>query len=125
MTQKAEITFEVEETIVLKQGGKIASDFCPRCGQTVDMVSPDVLALATSSSEREIFRLIESGEAFFSEIGRVLACSGCVHRCLSRDVMAERTDLFPAGFITGDNAPEYRSVSGILSEGEKTDEKES
>src|SRR5213079_1380934 len=73
MTQKAEITFEVEETVVLKQGGKIATEYCSRCSEIVEMLSPDVLALVTATSEREIFRLIETGSIYFEESERLVA----------------------------------------------------
>lgn len=77
MPQTSQITFEVEETIVLKQGGKLVREFCPRCGKYADMVSPDVLALIAGATEREIFRLIERGEIHFIESGRLVACMGC------------------------------------------------
>ena len=82
MSQKTEIKFEVEETVVLKQGGKILRDFCPKCGQMVDMVSPDVLALVMGASEREIFRLVERGAIYFIEADRVIVCPACYHRSL-------------------------------------------
>src|SRR5262249_47168124 len=82
MAQKTEITFEVEETVTLKQGGKIATQFCPRCEEVVEMVSPDVLSLATGSSEREIFRLIETGAIHFTEGERLVVCPGCYHKLI-------------------------------------------
>jgi len=84
MTQKAEITFEVEETVVLKQGGKIMTEYCPRCCETVDMVSPDILALLGGTSEREIFRLVEGGFIQFIEKGRIYACPGCLSKMVDR-----------------------------------------
>lgn len=80
MTQKAEITFEVEETIVLKQGGKLQRDLCPRCGITVDMLSPDVLSLVSGATEREIFRLVETDAIYFVETGRLVACPSCFRK---------------------------------------------
>jgi hypothetical protein len=77
MTQKPQITFEVEETIVLKQGGKLVRQYCPRCGVEADLVSPDILALVTGASEREIFRLVECNTIFFIESGRLVACLSC------------------------------------------------
>jgi hypothetical protein len=83
MKQRAAITFEAEETIVLKQGRKAVIDFCPTCGTDVEMISPDVLALLTGVSERTIFRLIEAGRIHFIEPDRVLACSRCYRESLS------------------------------------------
>ena len=82
MKQKAEITFEVEETIVLKQGGKMSSEHCPQCSATTHMLSPDVLSLVTGMSERDIFRLVEIGAVHFVENGRLLACPGCLKRLM-------------------------------------------
>jgi hypothetical protein len=78
MTQKMEITFEVEETITVKQGGKILIEICPRCGQETELASPEVIALATGASEREIFRLMETGQIYFVEADRVYACTRCL-----------------------------------------------
>lgn len=78
MSQKTEFTFEVEETVILKQGGNILAEYCPKCGQIIEMASPEVIALATRHSEREIFRLIESGQIHYIEDGRIYACTRCV-----------------------------------------------
>jgi hypothetical protein len=77
MGQRTEFTFEVEETYTLKQGGRIPSEFCPKCCQITEMASPEVIALATNRSEREIFRLIEAGLIHFVEVERVYACTRC------------------------------------------------
>jgi hypothetical protein len=78
MVKKTEFTFELEETYTLKQGGRIPSEFCPKCCQITEMASPEVIALATGTSEREIFRLIESGKIHYMEDDRVYACTRCI-----------------------------------------------
>jgi hypothetical protein len=85
MAKKTEITFEVEETFILKQGGKIVTEFCSGCGADVDFVSPDILRMATGTSEREIFRLIETGAIHFVEAERLVVCPGCYNRLLLED----------------------------------------
>ena len=80
MTQRPDITLEFEETVVLKQGGKLLTDFCPQCGETVDMLSPDVLSLVSGISEREIFRFVENATIYFVESGRIVACLSCLQR---------------------------------------------
>lgn len=80
MAEKTEITFEVEETVILKQGGKIVTAYCPLCRIDTDLVSPDVLALVTDATEREIFRLIEAGAIHFEEAGRLVVCPGCYEK---------------------------------------------
>ena len=80
MTQRPDITLEFEETVVLKQGGKLMAGVCPQCGETVDMLSPDVLSLVSGMSEREIFRLVENATIYFVESGRIVACLSCLER---------------------------------------------
>jgi hypothetical protein len=82
MTRKAEIVFEVEETVVVRRTGKIVAEYCPRCDQLVDMLSPDVLASIAGASEREIFRLLEAGVIHFVETEHVYACPKCYKRVL-------------------------------------------
>jgi hypothetical protein len=78
MTRRPEITLEFEETVVLKQGGKLLTDFCPRCGEIVDLLSPDVISLMTGMSERHIFQMVENSLIHFVESGRVVACLSCL-----------------------------------------------
>lgn len=83
MSQKTELKFEVEETVLLKQGGKIAREYCPQCRREVDMVSPEVLALVMGASEREVFRLVESGSLPFLEAERLVVCADCYRRLVA------------------------------------------
>ena len=78
MKRKTEITFEKEETIVLRQGEKMLAAFCPRCQTLVEMATPQICALVTGLSEREVFRLIETGKIHFLETERVLVCLNCL-----------------------------------------------
>jgi hypothetical protein len=94
VSQKTELKFEVEETVVLRQGGKIARDYCPKCCQAVDMVSPDVLALVMGASEREIFRLVEAGMIYFVEADRLMICNCCYRRMPSGNRTAAASDGF-------------------------------
>ncbi len=77
MEKRAEITLEVEETLILRSGERMASEFCPNCKATSVMAAPEILAAMTGSSEREIFRLIEAGAVWFSEGARLVACLSC------------------------------------------------
>jgi hypothetical protein len=74
MKQKTEITLEVEETIILRQGEKTLVDFCPQCQALVEMTTPQIAAALFNLSEREIFRLIENGRLHFTEAERVFIC---------------------------------------------------
>ena len=74
MKRKAEITFEVEETIIVRREAIILTAFCPECLTFVEMASPVSIADFLDFTEREIFRLIEAGEIHFIEAGRILVC---------------------------------------------------
>ena len=54
MTQKAEITFEIEETITLRSGETVLRVFCPLCQTVVEVASPQVAG-------PEVFRQVEPG----------------------------------------------------------------
>ena len=92
MTEEPSITYEFEETVVLKQGGKLITKFCPKCGHTVDMLSPDVLSLVVGITEREIFRLIENGSIHFVELGRIVGCLSCLKRLVGTLILLSRID---------------------------------
>jgi hypothetical protein len=72
--------FEVEETIVLRQGEQICSEYCPQCQLVSAMVSPRAIAISSGAKEREIFRMIETGEIYFVEVDCVRVCLSCLHR---------------------------------------------
>ncbi|HQU82701.1 MAG TPA: hypothetical protein PKY59_06240 [Pyrinomonadaceae bacterium] len=74
MKRKAEITFEIEETIILRQAQRITDAFCPQCAKQVEMASPQTIADLSDYSEREIFRLVEAGKLHFIETERILIC---------------------------------------------------
>ncbi|MGH9767354.1 MAG: hypothetical protein ACREAB_07965 [Blastocatellia bacterium] len=80
MKQKVEIIFEVEETIVLRQGVQMRSEFCPQCRLVSAMIVPRAIAIFSGAKEREIFRLIEAGEIYFVEADGVRVCISCLHR---------------------------------------------
>jgi hypothetical protein len=91
MKQKAEIVFEVEETIVLRQGEQVGSEFCPQCRIVSAMIAPRAIAIFSGAKEREIFRLIEAGEIHFVEADGVRVCLSCLNRYGSECRIARRT----------------------------------
>lgn len=74
MKQKTEITFEVEETIILRQVAETLTAFCPQCQALVEMITPQIAAALAGLCEREIFRLIENGRIHFVEAERIFVC---------------------------------------------------
>jgi hypothetical protein len=74
MKRKAEIIFEIEETITLRQSGHELQAFCPRCRALVEMIAPQIAAAICGLGEREIFRSIESGRLHYVEAERILIC---------------------------------------------------
>jgi hypothetical protein len=105
MTQRPDITLEFEETVVLKQGGKLLTEFCPQCSEAVDLLSPDVLSLVSGVSEREIFRLIENNTIHFVESGRIVACLSCLHREVGTATLLTEANLlnFPDRGASGND----------------------
>lgn len=90
MRRTTEITFETEELVSIKArlGFK---GFCGQCNAFVEMVPTDAAAVLTGLGQREIFRLIETGEIHFVEAERVFVC---------RDSLVSRSKL-PAVFDDG------------------------
>ena len=80
MKQRAEITFEQEETLILRQSDCYLQEFCPRCQEIVRLLTPEVMAALAVISEREIFRLIESEQIHFVETKRIYACPSCYQK---------------------------------------------
>jgi hypothetical protein len=77
MKRKREITFEVEETTIVRAAAQTAA-FCPRCRLFVEMLRPETAAALVKLTEREIFVLIESGRLHFLEAERVFVCRNCL-----------------------------------------------
>lgn len=74
MKPKIEITFEMEETVILRQAAKMRTAFCPQCQAIVEMAMPQTVADLSDFTERDIFRLIERTEIHFLEEERVFVC---------------------------------------------------
>lgn len=74
MKNPTEITFETEDTIVLREGSRVCVEYCSGCGKEALMASPQAAGLLAGAGEREIFRLLEAGFLHFSERVRVLIC---------------------------------------------------
>ena len=86
MKRKTEITLEIEELIAIK-ARRAFQGFCRECDAFVEMVPPEAAAVLTGLGEREIFRLIETGEIHFVEAERVFVC---------RDWSVNRAKLLPS-----------------------------
>ena len=69
-----EITFETEETVVLREGSKVSIGYCPGCRRDVLMTTPHTAAFLSGISERFIFRMLENDLLHFTENERVLIC---------------------------------------------------
>ena len=88
MKQKAEIIFEQEETVILRQSAGHLLEFCPTCNETVEFLTPEIMAALANGSEREIFRLIESGKIHYIEKERIYGCPIC-YRNVVVDISAK------------------------------------
>lgn len=74
MKQRAEVKFETEETILVRQGPAAITEYCPECRAVADMMSPRAMALFAKVSERVVFRLIENGDLHCVEHAGVFVC---------------------------------------------------
>lgn len=82
MKRKAEITFEIEETTIVRQATKLVSAFCMQCQTPVKMLTPEIAAAFSGFSEREIFRLMEAGKIHFVEAERPYICRNSLENCV-------------------------------------------
>ena len=78
MKQTAEFILETKETIMIRRPDLIERGLCPNCSEIVDMVAPYVIATLSGITEREIFRLIESGLIYSFESDRLRVCLNCL-----------------------------------------------
>ncbi len=74
MSKTTEIEIELSETIAYSQRSERFETFCTQCAAMVEMAATQAAAILTHRSEREIYRLIESGRVHFVEADRVLVC---------------------------------------------------
>jgi hypothetical protein len=74
MQRTTEIEIEYSETIAYTRPDERLESFCSECNECVEMAAPHVAAIVTHSSEREIYRLVETGQVHFVEADRVLVC---------------------------------------------------
>jgi hypothetical protein len=74
LRSRTEIKYEVEETVTLRLSENVLTRFCPQCRADVPMAAPELVARKFTYSEREIFRLIETGAVHFVESQRILIC---------------------------------------------------
>lgn len=75
--QRTEITFEIEETVVLSRGGRLVRDNCPLCRSPADLASLEVLALLSGLGEDEIYCLVSTGLVYGVGEHDPLACLKC------------------------------------------------
>jgi hypothetical protein len=74
MTQKTEIEIEMSETVAYSRRSERFENFCPACKRMAEMATPQVAAVLSHTTEREIYRLVETGDVHFVETDRVLVC---------------------------------------------------
>ena len=82
MKRKVEVTFETEQTVVLRANSQLSVEHCFDCGQSMLMATPQAAAFLAGLSERHIFRLIESGAVHFTETECVRVCVESVREVL-------------------------------------------
>lgn len=71
-----EMTIDTEETFVRKSD-KSTPNWCVACGMEIEMVAPEVAAVVTDLSARDIYRLVESNQVHFTETAEGLLFVCC------------------------------------------------
>jgi len=74
MTPKTKIEIELSETIAYSKRRQKFEAYCPSCESLVEMTTPQIAAILTGSTEREIFALVETGKIHFVETDGVFIC---------------------------------------------------
>ena len=74
MKEKTEIEIELSETIAYSRSSERFESFCVECDTMVVLATTHTAAIIGHLTEREVFRLVESGEVHFSETDYVLVC---------------------------------------------------
>ena len=74
MKHKTEIEIEMSETVAYSRREDRFENFCPTCKRMSEMATPQIAAVLTHTTEREIYRLVETGNVHFVETDRVLIC---------------------------------------------------
>jgi hypothetical protein len=74
MKQKTEIEIEVNETVAYSRRSERFENFCPICKRMSEMATSQVASVLGNLTEREIYRLVETGDVHFVETDRVLVC---------------------------------------------------
>jgi hypothetical protein len=74
MMQKTEIEIEVNETVAYSRSSERFENYCPTCKRMSEMATPQVASILSHTTEREIYKLVETGDVHFVETDRVLVC---------------------------------------------------
>jgi hypothetical protein len=94
--RKTEIEIELSETVAYSRRSERCETFCPQCQSLVEMATPQVAAILTRSTEREVFRLLETGEVHFLETDRVRVCLKSLTETLSEPAAQQCDDALRA-----------------------------
>jgi len=74
MPRKTVIEIEFNETFAYVNRVEKVEVYCPMCEEKIEFVAPQIAAVTLNTTEREIYRLVESGRVHFLETSGVLVC---------------------------------------------------
>jgi hypothetical protein len=80
MTKKTDIEIEMRETVAYSSRSERLENYCSVCRCMSEMATPQVAAVLIQTTEREIYRLVETGGVHFVETDRVLVCLSSLPR---------------------------------------------
>ena len=84
MKQKTKIEIEFSETVAYSKREERFEAFCMQCQSLVEMATPQVAAILKRSTEREIYRLVETNKVHFVGTDRILICLKSLNETLSK-----------------------------------------
>lgn len=95
MAKQTKITIQTREVWLLHRPAGMPQGWCEKCGNWVELVTPDEAAQLTGVSVRGIFRQIEQAQLHFSETpaGSVRLCLPALIARISSGSATAQTEL--------------------------------
>ena len=103
MKQKTEIEFDLSETITYVDRREKVEAHCSNCATKVEMVAPPVAAVIARITEREIYRMLETGKVHFIETDRVFICLNSLRGSIEENLIEEANNRERPPAIEGAN----------------------
>ena len=83
--RRTDVTFELEQIMVIRRRSGSVSGWCVCCEVEVVMLTPDEAATVTTATTRTLYRLVDAGMVHFTEThsGLILLCLPSLLRAIN------------------------------------------